>query len=133
MTNATQEGETPTVGLAGRLASDPELRFSQAGKPFAKARILVETPKVAGDWKGEKRTDWYDVICFGATAEHLAESLRKGDRAVVVGRAEVEEWTGKDGAQHTTSKIIADGLGPDLRFVTATLARSPHAGSDSRG
>jgi len=133
MSNTTQEIQTATVGLVGKLGSDPELRFSQNGKAYARAKLAVETPIVPGDWKGEKRSDWYDIVCFGATAEHLAESLRKGDRAVVVGRAEVEEWTGKDGAQHTTSKIIADGLGPDLRFVTATLARSPHAGSDSRG
>jgi len=123
VSNTAQE----TVGLVGKLGSDPELRFSQNGKAYARAKLTVEIPIVPGDWKGEKRTDWYDIICFGATAEHLAESLRKGDRAVVVGRCEVEEWTGKDGAQHTTSKIIADGLGPDLRFVTTTLARSPRS------
>jgi len=131
MSNTAQVTETATVGLVGKLATDPELRFSQSGKAYARAKLTVEIPIVPGDWKGEKRTDWYDIICFGSLAEHLAESLRKGDRAVVVGRAEVEEWTGKDGAQHTTSKIIADGLGPDLRFVTATLARSPR--SDRHG
>jgi len=133
MSNTAQVTETATIGLVGKLATDPELRFSQSGKPYARAKLTVEIPIVPGDWKGEKRTDWYDIVCFGSLAEHLAESLRKGDRVVVTGRHETETWTGKDGTERATEKIICDGLGPDLRFVTARPARSPRAGSDSRG
>jgi len=133
MSNTTQEIQTATVGLVGKLGSDPELRFSQNGKPYARTKLAVETPIVPGDWKGEKGSDWYDIVCFGSLAENLCESVKKGDRVVVTGRHETETWTGKDGTERATEKIIADGLGPDLRFVTATLARSPYAGSDSRG
>jgi len=133
MTDTTQATETASVGLVGKLGSDPELRFSQNGKAYARAKLGVEIPIVPGDWKGEKRTDWYDVVCFGSLAENICESVKKGDRVVLTGRHETETWTGKDGTERATEKIICDGLGPDLRFVTATLARSPRAGSASRG
>jgi len=127
MSNTAQVTETATVGLVGKLATDPELRFSQNGKPYARTKLTVETPIVPGDWKGEKRSDWYDVIAFGSLAENLCESVKRGDRVVVTGRHETETWTGKDGTERATEKIICDGLGPDLRFVTTTLARSPRS------
>lgn len=123
--------EIATVGLVGKLASDVELRYSQAGKAYAKARIVVETPKVAGDWRGEKESTYYDVIAFGSLAENAAESLRKGDRVVVTGRAETEEWTARDGSHRTTNKLVATAVGADLRFVTASLARNPRSSAPS--
>lgn len=119
--------EIVTVGVVGKLACDPELRFSAAGKAYARARIVVETPKVANDWRGEKESTYYDVIAFGSLAEHAAEGLNKGDRVVVTGRHETETWIAKDGQERTTEKIIADGAGPDLRFVTASLTRTPRS------
>jgi single-stranded DNA-binding protein len=66
---------------------------------------------------------YYDVVAFGLLAEHVAEALHKGDRVVVFGRIEEEPWTGRDGVERVTQKLIADGIGPDLRFTGTTSTR----------
>lgn len=110
----TDEAQEPTtVGVVGALGTDPELRYSKAGKPFSKFRLAVTRPVVAGDWRGDTTTDWYEIVAFGSLAENVATALQKGDRAVVTGRYELQEWSNGQGF---TAQIIADGIGADLRF-----------------
>lgn len=113
----------PAVTRVGNITADPELRFSEKGNPYTRLRIAVDVPKVPGDWAGERETTFYGVTCFGSLAENVAESLRKGDRIVVTGRPESRTWTGDDGKEHTEKVILADALGPELRFATAVVTK----------
>jgi single-strand DNA-binding protein len=56
--------------------------------------------------------------------EHAAESLTKGSRVVVVGRLQQRNWTAEDGTARSTVEVLADELGPSLRWATATPIRS---------
>jgi len=113
------------VAKVGNITRTPELGYGQgSGKAYARFGIAVNKPKVKGDWAGEQVTEFYEVSCFGSLAEHVAESLRKGQRVVVVGRGELEHWSGDDGTGRTTKKIVAEAVGPDLRF-TAAIASAP--------
>ena len=38
----------------------------------------------------------------------------------MVGKVEREAWTGRDGVERVSTKIVAEGIGPDLRFASAT-------------
>ena len=67
-------------------------------------------------------------MCFGSLAENVAESCRKGSRVVVAGKLEDETWTGRDGQERTTVKVVADAIGPDLRFSTATVNQAQRRG-----
>ena len=117
--NATS---TPTAKV-GTLSTDPELRTSAAGKPYLRVRLAVK-PFVTGADQ-EPETLFYDVVAFGSLAEHTAKSLHKGDRIVVVGTGKRNTWTGRDGHERTTNEIVADGLGPDLRFASIALEQLP--------
>lgn len=88
---------------------------------------LAVTVPVNGSWD-ETDTEYYDVTCFRDLAEHAAECLSKGMRVVVVGRGEVETWTGDDGEERTSKKIVADGIGPDLRWATASVEKVSKGG-----
>jgi single-strand DNA-binding protein len=57
-------------------------------------------------------------------AEHAAQSLSKGSRVVVVGRLQQRSWTAEDGSARSTVEVVADELGPSLRWATATTART---------
>ena len=82
---------TESVTKVGNLTKDPELRFgAEKGTPFTSFGLAVNTPKVPGEWSGDQRTDFYDVVCFGTLAEHAAESLSKGARMLVTGG---RSWT----------------------------------------
>ncbi|HET8660739.1 MAG TPA: single-stranded DNA-binding protein, partial [Micromonosporaceae bacterium] len=57
-------------------------------------------------------------------AEHAAESLAKGTRVVVVGRLQQRSWTTEDGSARSVVEVLAEELGPSLRWATATTARA---------
>jgi len=106
---------TPSVGLVGNLAAEPELRFSKAAKAWTSFRLAVK-PYVAGA-DAQPEPEYFEVICFGSLAENVCATLAKGSRVAVVGKLEHETWTGRDGVERVTAKIICDGIGPDLRFA----------------
>jgi single-strand DNA-binding protein len=92
-------------------------------------RIAVSTPKVEGDWSGERETSFYHVTAFGSLAENVANCLRKGTRVVVTGRGEVRNWTGDDGTEYESEGILADAIGPDLRWATAAVTKTAWPGA----
>jgi single-strand DNA-binding protein len=53
-------------------------------------------------------------------AEHPAASLSKGSRVVVVGRLQQRSWTAEDGSARSAVEVLAEELGPSLRWATAT-------------
>ena len=125
-TGTTSDGPSPTevVTRVGNLTKDPDLRVGRTGTLYTSFGLAVNTPKVAGQWKGQQRTDFYDVVCFGTLAEHAAESLAKGIRVVVFGRREVEHYTTDEGTRRERNRIVAEALGPDLRWATATINKT---------
>jgi single-strand DNA-binding protein len=64
------------------------------------------------------------VVVWRDQAEHAAESLSKGSRVVVVGKLQQRTWTAEDGSARSTVEVIADELGPSLRWATATTTRA---------
>jgi len=113
----------PVVTKVGNLTADPELRYSERETAYCRLRIAVAVPVKAGDWAGERKTAFYGVTAFGTLAENAAECLAKGMRIVVTGLGEVRTWTGDDGAERKEKAILAEALGPDLRWATATVAK----------
>jgi single-strand DNA-binding protein len=111
---------TQAAGLVGTITADPELRFSNAGKAWTKFRLSVK-PWIRG---ADVQPDpvFYDVISFGSLAENVAGALSQGDRVIVAGHIETETWTGRDGKVRTGQRVLAAGVGPDLRFGTSTKA-----------
>jgi single-strand DNA-binding protein len=63
------------------------------------------------------------VVVWRDQAEHVAESLSKGSRVVVVGRLQQRSWTAEDGSARSVVEVMAEELGPSLRWATATPAR----------
>jgi single-strand DNA-binding protein len=122
MSNPQPTTAGPHVAKVGRLTRDPELRFSTSGTAVATFGLAVKpwTPK----GEPEAETVFYDVVSFGGLAEHVTECLVKADRVIVTGRGEIERWTSKDGVERTTKKIVADAVGPDLRFTGVGVQRA---------
>jgi single-stranded DNA-binding protein len=51
-------------------------------------------------------------------AEHAAESLSKGSCVVVVGRLRQRTRTAEDGSARQAVEVVAEELGPSLRWAT---------------
>jgi single-strand DNA-binding protein len=64
------------------------------------------------------------VVVWRDQAEHAAESLTKGSRVVVLGKLQQRTWTAEDGSARSTVEVVAEELGPSLRWATATTTRT---------
>ena len=64
------------------------------------------------------------VVVWRDQAEHAAESLTKGSRVVVLGKLQQRTWTAEDGSARSTVEVVAEELGPSLRWATATPSRA---------
>jgi single-strand DNA-binding protein len=111
-----------SVAKSGNLSSDPELHYKD-DKAWCRFRLATERPKQAGD-RSDRETEFYQVVCFDSLAEHVAQSLTKGMRALVIGRGEIQRWVGDDGQPRTSRTILADHCGPDLRWATAVVQKA---------
>ena len=66
-------------------------------------------------------------------AEHVAESVARGDRVVVQGRLRQRSFETRDGDKRTVVEIDVDEIGPSLRYATAKITKAHRAGADSPG
>jgi single stranded DNA-binding protein len=106
------------VTRVGNLTRDPELHQGPS-QPWAATSLAVTTPVIPNEWGGEKQTTYYDIVVFGDMAINFAASCRKGDRVIVVGRPEVRTYSRSDGSEGKAKRIIANAIGPDLRWAEA--------------
>ena len=105
-----------SVSFAGNLTDDPELRHTESG--IARARF-----RVAVSGRREREASFFTVIVWRGQAEHTAQSLSRGSRVVVVGRLQQRSWTAEDGSARSVVEVVAEELGPSLRWATATTTR----------
>jgi single-strand DNA-binding protein len=50
--------------------------------------------------------------------------LSKGSRVIVNGRLEQRSWETQDGEKRSVIEIVADEVGPSLRWATAKIERN---------
>lgn len=120
----------PRVTVDGRLAADPELRFSQAGTAVCRLRLVAADRRkneATNEWE-DASTLWLDATAFGKMAENAVESLAKGDLVLAHGRLQTDEWVDRDSGQKRSKiTMIIDAIGPSLQF-----RQTPHSGGQPR-
>jgi Single-strand binding protein family len=72
-----------SITVTGRLGADPRQGTTKPGKPLASLTVAADVRMRNGNGDREYDTRWYQVWCHGPLAEHVAESLTKGDRVTV--------------------------------------------------
>lgn len=115
---------TSQVTVIGNLTRDPELRFTPSGAAVTNFGIASNRrwQDARGEW--QEATSFYDVICWRQLAENTAESLTKGTNAIVVGRLDQRSWETDAGERRSKIEIVADHVGPSLRWATALTERN---------
>jgi single-strand DNA-binding protein len=123
-----------TVTLIGNLTREPELRFTNNGQAQATMGMAVNRRwqnRQSGEW--EERTSFFNVVAWGALAENVSHSLPKGCRVVVTGRLEQRSWETQDGDKRSVIEVIADEIGPSLRWATASIEKNERKGAGEFG
>ncbi len=123
-------GET-VITVVGNLVDDPELRFTAQGAAVAKFRI-ASTPrtfdKQSNEWK-DGESLFLSCSVWRQQAEHVAESLTKGIRVIVVGRLKQRSYEDREGVKRTVYAIDVEEIGPSLRSATARVEKASSGGS----
>ncbi len=114
---------TNTTTIAGNLTRDPELRFTPSGAAVTNFGLAATRRYKRGD-EWEEQTSFLDVVCWRELAENTAESLTKGARVIVTGRLEQRSWETDAGEKRSKVEIVADEVGPSLRWATAQVTRN---------
>ncbi len=111
-----------TVTLVGNLTRDPELRFTTGGRGQASFGLAVSRRyQVNNEW--QEQTSFFNVVAWGTLGENAAASLAKGNRIIVTGRLEQRSYETKEGEKRSVVEIIADEIGPSLRWARAEIER----------
>jgi single-strand DNA-binding protein len=110
--------------ITGNVVADPELRFIPNGKAIATFTVVASksVKQADGTWDNTDTTFW-DIKCWGKTAENVSESIQKGMSVIVVGTAVQENWEDKNtGAKRSKIAVTAWNVGIDLKRHTATAS-----------
>ena len=121
-----------SITVVGNVTRDPELRYTQSGKATVNVGIAVNRRyQVNGEW--QEQTSYMNVVAWDQLAENIAASLNKGTRVLVTGRLDIREYTDREGAKRTAVDIVADEIGPTLRWATVTIERQGGSGGGQGG
>src|SRR5437660_1189555 len=116
-----------TVTVVGNITRDPELRFTTGGRAVASFGIAVNRRyQVNNEW--QEQTSFLDVVAWAQLGENTAASLNKGARVIVSGRLEQRSWETPDGDKRSKIEIVADEIGPSLRWATASITKNERRG-----
>lgn len=120
------------VSLVGNATRDPELRHTPSGLAVAELGIAVQNRVKDGDEWVDGPGQFYDVTVWGTLAENVAESIFRGTRVVLMGTLKFESWETDAGEKRNKVKIVADAIGPDLRWATAEVTKVEKGGGSSK-
>lgn len=122
-------GETAMLNriiLIGRLAQDPEMKYTNSGRAVATFSLAVDRPFTP---KGkEKETDFIRIVVWEKQAELVAQYLHKGRLAAIEGRLQMRQYEDKENRKVRIAEVVAD----NVRFLDKA-GDSEHSSSSSTG
>ena len=97
-----------SVSLIGRLAADPELKYTPSGIAVCSFRIAVD--RQFKDKEGNKQTDWINIVSWRQTAEFIGNYGSKGRLVSVQGALQTRSYANNEGKNITVTEVIADSV-----------------------
>lgn len=92
------------VVLTGRLTADPELKYTQSGKAFARFSLAVNRSY------NREETDFINCVAWDKKAELAAEYLRKGNQAGVQGSIRVRAYDDESGQKKRITEVLVENI-----------------------
>ena len=71
------------VILMGNLTRDPEVRYTQSGKAYARMGIAIRRQFS----KDKDAVDFFNLVAWDKTAEFCGKYFQKGSRALIEGKS----------------------------------------------
>jgi single-stranded DNA-binding protein len=80
------------VTITGNLTDDPEVSFTPNGAAVTNFRLAVTARVKDGDTWRDGDTSFYRITAWRGLAEHIGDSLAKGNRVIVTGQLRARSW-----------------------------------------
>jgi single-strand DNA-binding protein len=119
-----------TITAIGNVVADVTyFEKSETKKAYTSFRI-ASTPRHYSrenqEWV-DGTTTWLDIKTYGVLAEHVANTLVKGDPVLATGTLSTREWESTDGENRSAPVLTATSVGHNLIFGTSTFTRNSSA------
>jgi single-strand DNA-binding protein len=117
------------VRVTGRLTEDPALGTARSGRSWTSFTVVTNPrfrDKESGTWKDGESAFW-KVVAFGDLADHICQSLSKGNRVTVTGTAEYEHYEDREGNKRKDVRIVAEDVATSLRFNDVKVVKFERA------
>ena len=115
----------PEITVAGTLTADPEIKYLDSGTCVANFTIAANDRRFdreSGEWIDASAT-FLRCSIWRQDAEHVTESLSKGDRVLATGVLKQRKWETDDGGKRTAFELAVSEIGASLKFATAELSK----------
>ena len=96
--------------LAGNLARDIEIRYTQGGSAIGNTSIATSRKFKSQTGEQKEEVMFIDLTFFGRTAEIANQYLRKGSKVLVDGRLTLDQWTAQDGSKRSKHSVTVENL-----------------------
>jgi single-strand DNA-binding protein len=104
------------VILAGRLARDPEVRYTQDGKAVTSFPLAVNR-RYSHKTEGQPTADFIPIVAWEKKAEACGNNLIKGSQVVIEGRMQIRNYDANDGTKRYVTEVIAH----DIEFMGSRI------------
>ena len=109
-------GALNRIVLTGRLAADPEVRYTKDEKPYSQFSVAVN--RFSKD--GESEADFIRCVAWGNLAQVCGKFLKKGRLVALEGKLHVRKFESK-GQKKSSTEVAIDNLHLiDNKFYQAT-------------
>jgi single-strand DNA-binding protein len=114
------------IQATGHLTKDPEISYTTSGHR-GPVPGRSHPPEEAGGPVGRRRDHLPPMRGVAELAEHVAESLSKGDQVFVSGVLRTQRWKDPQGADREKLVVNVDDVGPSLQWATARPQKAQRA------
>ena len=90
----------------GNITKDAELRYTANDKAYSK--FSIANNEGYGD---NKKTNFFNCTLWGKSAENLNRFLTKGQKVLITGKVEINDYKDKEGVERKIIDINVDSFG----------------------
>jgi single-strand DNA-binding protein len=123
------------VTVIGNVTGDPELRYTPSGAAVCNFTVATNPrrfDKNSNTWVDGEPT-FRRVNVWRQHGENVAESVRKGDRVVVVGAEVNRKYETQDGGIRFSLEVNADAVALDTKWAVVTARKAERQQGGQQG
>jgi len=106
--------------LVGRLAADPEVRYTANEIPVARFALAVGRPSK----NGKNEVDFINIVAWRGLAKICGEYLKKGKPIAIEGKLHIRKYE-KDGQKRSFTEVVASNMQMlDTKFFKESASKN---------